>query len=599
VFLNEWVCYFIDTQNSNEVMMMRISNQDLKRLCDESWSHYERREFDKALAKINEILKVDKHNIPARNAKASILMESWDGTIEQKSKIFEALSHLDIIMKIDPNNKAHYLMNKGNVFYKLSVSEFKESSGKLSPDIINNLEQAKSCFQESLEINETQPDVWINKGNTLDYLGRYLEAIECYDKAILLDNKHYNAWGNRGLSCCRLSELMKHKDDRAKLFSEAMIYLAIELQMYPDFEIDDAIKESVRNYINNNKIQIDLEIILKEQMPKKRALLGESFNLYSEPEVDFKTFYYDFCEKHALFLNVHFDCNKCGCSTLDLIQVGFITPINDFKRPYELFKKWFALVDDYKTSRSLLVLSQFRPNELLFLDKQRYEPDYSLNYLFNVELLKNAFLTAMDIYDKVAFFLNDYEELRLSDESISFWGSNSIFTKTDILEKNEWQTDLVALDSIRKDLEKQEFKRLVKIRNCIVHRYFVLHDIIDVENLTYPYDSSETPLEHKKYHMDINEFFNLTIRALRNIRNVLFSLAFFVSQKEKSKEKEIDGKMGELHWTHDWEKDDELTKLADKYAEELKGSFNQMEKRLLKLLEDDAIKEKSKINYKS
>ena len=57
---------------------------------------------------------------------------------------------------------------------------------------------------------------------------------------------------------------------------------------------------------NKNKIQIDLETTLKEQMPKKRALLGESFNLFSEPEVDFKTFYYDFCEKHALFLNIHF-----------------------------------------------------------------------------------------------------------------------------------------------------------------------------------------------------------------------------------------------------------------------------------------------------
>ncbi len=30
-------------------------------------------------------------------------------------------------------------------------------------------------------------------------------------------------------------------------------------------------------------------------------------------------------------------------------------------------------------------------------------------------------------------------------------------------------------------------------------------------------------------------------------------------------EKEVDGKIGELHWTHDWEKDDELTKLADEY----------------------------------
>jgi hypothetical protein len=62
--------------------------------------------------------------------------------------------------------------------------------------------------------------------------------------------------------------------------------------------------------------------------------------------------------------------------------------------------------------------------------------------------------------------------------------------------------------------------------------------------------------------MDINEFLNLTIRTLRNIRNVLFLLAFFVSQKEKSKEKEVDGKIGEIPWTHDWEKDDELTKLC-------------------------------------
>ncbi len=595
--MNKWVCYFMDIQNSNEVMM--LSNQDLKRLYDESWSHYERKEYDKALAKINEILKVDKNNIPARNAKASILIEFWDGSIKTKSQISEAIDHLNIAMEIDPNNKTHYLLNKGNAFYKLAMSEFKESSGKLSLDIINNLEQTKSYFQESLEINENQPDVWINKGNTLDYLGRYLEAIECYDKAILLDNKHCNVWGNRGVSCWRLSKLTEHEGDQTKLFLDAMIYLAIELEMYPDFEIEDTKKELVRDFINKNKIKIDLEAMLEEQMPKNRALHGESFNLYSEPEVNFKTFYYDFCEKHALFLNVHFDCNECECSTLDLIQIGFITSINEYKKPYELFKKWFALVDDYRTSRSLLTLSQFRPNELLFLDKQRYEPDYSLNYLFNVELLKNAFLTAMNTYDKVAFFLNDYEELGVPDKSISFWCSNSIFNKTEILKNNECQMDLVALDSIRKDLEKQEFKRWRLVRDYLVHRCFVLHNMVDVENLTYPYDSSETPLEHKEYHMDIDEFFNITIQALQNIRNVLFSLAFFVSKKEKSKKMEIDGKIGELYWTHDWEKDDELTKLADKYAEELKGTFNQMDKRLLKLLEDDAIKENPNVDYKS
>jgi tetratricopeptide (TPR) repeat protein len=540
----------------NAIMAIRINAQDLEKLYREACLFYERMEYNKALIKIDEILKADKNNIPARNVKASILIESWNGSIKTNSQIFEAISHLNIAMNLDPNNKTHYLINKGNVFYKIAMSESKESFVKLNLEIVDNLEKAKSCFQESLEINENQPDVWINKGNTLDCLGRYLEAIECYDKAILLDNKHYNVWGNRGISCWRLSNLTEQKGDRDKLLLEAMIYLAIELEMYPDADIDDATKEFVKDFINKNKIQIDLEIILKEQMPKKRALLGESFNLCSEPEVDFKTFYYDFCEKHSIFLNIHFDCNKCECSKLDLIQTEFLTFMNDFKKPYELFKKWFVLVDDYKTSRYLLALSQYRPEQLLFLDKQRCEPDYSLNYLSNVELLKNAFLTAMNIYDKIAFFLNDYEELGLSDDSVSFWKSNSIFNKTDILEKNQWQSDLVALNSVRKDLEKHEFKRSKIIRDYLVHRYFVLHDIVDVEKLTYPYDSSETPLEHQEYHMDISEFFNLTIRTLRNIRNALFSLAFFISQKEKSKAKELDGKIGELHWTYDWEKDE-------------------------------------------
>jgi len=154
--LNKWVCYFMDIQNSNEVMM--LSNQDLKRLYDESWSHYERKEYDKALAKINEILKIDKNNIPARNTKASILIESWDGSIETKSQISEAIDHLNIAMEIDPNNKTHFLLNKGNAFYKLAMSEFKESV-KLNSVIIDHLEKAKSCFQGSLEINEDQPDV--------------------------------------------------------------------------------------------------------------------------------------------------------------------------------------------------------------------------------------------------------------------------------------------------------------------------------------------------------------------------------------------------------------------------------------------------------
>ena len=499
--------------------------------------YYEKKEYDKALNIANKLLTIDKQFIPARNLKASILIDAWDGDEKTEPQIKEAVDHLEILLENDSENEERYLYNLGNAYYKMAIAELKRNSGKLNENIIEKLERAKDYFTKCLKINDERPKAWINKGNALDHLGRYLEAIECFDRAILVDSKHYNAWGNRGIAFWRLSNKAEDKEDKSKLFREAMTYLAIELVMHPDFEIEDELKEKIKTFIRENEIPTNLESLLKEQLPKKKALLGEHFNLHSSLDTDFKTFYYDFSERHSLFLNLHFDCNGCEYSRLDLLTTHFLVPINESERPYELFKRWYNILDDYKTARFLLSLSHFRHKDFTFLDKERFDPpDYSLSYISNVELLKTAFLITMNLYDKVAFFLKEYENLELKDENVNFWG-RSIFNQT-FLKKNDWQIDLVALDSIRRDLEKKEFKRWVDIRNYITHRYFVLHDVVDVDKLTYPYGSN-IPLKHKEYHMDINEFFNITISALRNMRNVLFSLAFFISQKEKLKKKKL------------------------------------------------------------
>ncbi|MBW2966616.1 tetratricopeptide repeat protein, partial [Candidatus Woesearchaeota archaeon] len=114
--------------------------------------------------------------------------------------------------------------------------------------IVDNLEKAKSLFNESLQICEKQPDVWINKGNTLDHLGRHFEALYCYDRAILLDSSHFNSWGNRGLCCWRLSMLSENDEDRKKLFLDAMVYLAIELKNNPAFEIGESEKKIILDF---------------------------------------------------------------------------------------------------------------------------------------------------------------------------------------------------------------------------------------------------------------------------------------------------------------------------------------------------------------
>lgn len=76
---------------------------------------------------------------------------------------------------------------------------------------------------------------------------------------------------------------------------------------------------------------------------------------------------------------------------------------------------------------------------------------------------------------------------------------------------------------------------MVDARNYIVHRYFVLHDIVKVKDLAYPFDPGDTKITTNDYHMDVHEFFNLTIQALQNARDMLFTLSFYILEKELEK----------------------------------------------------------------
>lgn len=87
--------------------------------------------------------------------------------------------------------------------------------------------------------------------------------------SILNDNTHYNAWGNRGLCCLRLSDLVTNEEDKKLLYGHAMKYIGIELMLYPDFPISAEQKAYVRDFLQKNKIEIDLKSVLKEQLPKK------------------------------------------------------------------------------------------------------------------------------------------------------------------------------------------------------------------------------------------------------------------------------------------------------------------------------------------
>jgi len=54
-------------------------------------------------------------------------------------------------------------------------------------------DDALNLFQKAILLNQNDPDLWNLKGITLRSLGRYNEAIECINKSLEIDPRDKNA----------------------------------------------------------------------------------------------------------------------------------------------------------------------------------------------------------------------------------------------------------------------------------------------------------------------------------------------------------------------------------------------------------------------
>ena len=53
-------------------------------------------------------------------------------------------------------------------------------------------DDALNSFEQAIQINQKDPDLWNFKGITLRSLGRYNEAMECFNKSLEIDPRDKN-----------------------------------------------------------------------------------------------------------------------------------------------------------------------------------------------------------------------------------------------------------------------------------------------------------------------------------------------------------------------------------------------------------------------
>jgi len=56
-----------------------------------------------------------------------------------------------------------------------------------------NFEQSLEFFEQALLLDQTDPELWNNKGVALRSIGRYDEALECFNKSLKIDPRDKTA----------------------------------------------------------------------------------------------------------------------------------------------------------------------------------------------------------------------------------------------------------------------------------------------------------------------------------------------------------------------------------------------------------------------
>ena len=74
---------------------------------------------------------------------------------------------------------------------------------------LGKYDEAIKCYDESIKIDPSNPVVWNNKGLALYYLEKFDEAIASYEHAIIIDPSDADAWNSKGNS---LNSLKKYEE---------------------------------------------------------------------------------------------------------------------------------------------------------------------------------------------------------------------------------------------------------------------------------------------------------------------------------------------------------------------------------------------------
>lgn len=379
------------------------------------------------------------------------------------------------------------------------------------------------------ECSETTPDqlkaqILTNLANVLDRVGRFIEALEYYDDALSLAPDYGMPRGNRGIALDCYARSVPDPGHGYFLLYHA----AQDLQRALTNEVDEhAAHDEMRRVLERA-----LSYLGKYTLPDGKHSLGNS---------DEERAYRSWALEHRLFLNPLNDLGALPIAAHDpLTPLSIVTDAG--AGPY-LFGFFNTMKQEYVAARYFLYQglhtrgSHFADKDVKITDTF----DYAVHELA-VEQVKIAFRQMYSLFDKVAFFVNDYFQLGIPFRQIYF---RSLWFETprcqelrsEFAKRPNWP--LRGLFWMSKDLfEKRDdhasvlepdARKLADVRQALEHRHLKITE----SEVSSPATSlQDDPLAVLISRSDLEA---KALRIARAARNALVQLVCAVAAEEREK----------------------------------------------------------------
>lgn len=404
-----------------------------------------------------------------------------------------------------------------------------------------------------------QCQILTNAGNALSHIGRPIEAIEYWQRALMIIPNFAMAHGNLGLGLKTYARYVydpSHAVIIMKSAHDRLLFACTDEVVWDSYDFQ---------YIKSQMVSETKDIAEHVDMQTAQRIELDGFSLgRSKIERAYRRWALD----NDLFLSPLNDLGSYSIAAHDVLLLpDMVVPID---KPPSLIGFFNQMKQEYVSARFLYWQGQSA-------EKTHYSDrdvnlvntlDYPL-YSVHVEQIKIAFRMAYSIFDKIAFFINEYWTLDIPERSINFqsvWYLKDkkekrlrpyfiiyenlplrglFWISKDFMEQKDSEIDGSESADLSKTMEP-DADALRAIRNHLEHKYLKVHDSFWA--IDGSYEKTDALFKDTlAYSLTRESLEAKTLRLLKLARAGLIYLSLAVHREERLRAKNQDGFIMPMH----------------------------------------------------